>query len=187
MVALGAAIRLARGDATALQLLDTSMAGFWRSFGAIFIVAPIYLIAMTAEMQLSEAVAGVGMTPDFGFYLARLVTLGIDWIAYPAAMVFVARMLALSRVYAAYIVAYNWTSVVIVVVLTAPALGFSIGLLSATLASIASLIITLWALYFRFYVARIALGAPVGTAIGLVIFDFALSLSINLASEGLTG
>ena len=175
-------MQLARGDAAGLRAFDTSMDGFWRSFLVVFLVAPLYLIAERSELKLTEDIGAEAVDADPGFYLARLATLGVIWIAYPVVMVFLARLLRLGHRYAAYIVVYNWTSLLTILVMMPPVLLYAVGLIPGAIAVLFNLVATLWVLYYRFYVARTALETSVPTAIGLVVVDVLLSLTIDLAS-----
>lgn len=180
--AFNGSLQLARGNATGLRAFDTSMEGFWRSFLVVFLVAPLYLVAEHAELSLTRDFGAEPVEPDLSFYLARLTTLGLIWIAYPVVMVFLARLLKLGHRYAAYIVVYNWTSLLTILVMMPPVLLYAIGLIPGALAVLLNLAATLWVLYYRFYVARTALETTVPTAIGLVLVDVLLSLTIDLAS-----
>ena len=73
-------------------------------------------------------------------------------------------------------------TILTILVMMPPVLLYAIGLIPGALAVLLNLAATLWVLYYRFYVARTALETTVPTAIGLVLVDVLLSLTIDLAS-----
>lgn len=182
--ALAASVMLARGDAGGHRLFDHSIEGFWRSFSAILLIAPAYLLTIRSERILTASVGGEVPEPDAGFYLLRFVILIVEWFAYPVAMIGLAKLLSLGHRYVPYIIAYNWTSVVIAAVFLVPGLLLTSGLIPPGLAQLFFLAASIWTFYFRYSVARSALETGAATAIGLVIFDFLLGLLINFVGHG---
>lgn len=183
--ALRGSFLLASGDAGGYRQFDHSMEGFWRSFAAIFLIAPLALASGPAELMIAAEFGEVEREPDIGFHLWRLVMLGADWVAYPIAMVGLAKLLGVGQRYALYIIAYNWSSVMVAVVMIAPLLLFYLGIAGAGFAIVLNLAATLWALWFRFWVARTALEVNVPAAAGLAVFDFLLSMTILILAERL--
>jgi len=176
---------LARGNTDGVRAFDTSISGFWRSFSAIIVIAPIYLVILRAELERTGRGAALGHDSDIGFYFSQLASLGVDWLAWPIAMVFLARLLGLGERYAGYVVVYNWSTLLIASAYLLPALLFVVGVLPNQLAAAINLVVWFWALYFHFYVARHLLATTLGTAIGLVIVNMLLSFMINVASNDL--
>ncbi len=152
--------------------------GFWRSFGAFVFAAPIYLwasrlgIPAEIETQAQKSVAGAAL-------LEGLLVLALQWIAWPVVMVFVARALDLSREYGRYIIVYNWSTVLVLLMQVPPMALYHYGLVSQQGAGFLSIFSLAFALFLRWQTARIALSAPAMTAIMLVLLDMVISLGIN--------
>jgi hypothetical protein len=183
---LTGAWRLALNQPDAMRFFDISLDGFWRSFQAIVLIAPAYALTAMADRRamLSDAIADESFS-DAGFIVAKTITLALDWITLPIILAALAAPLGIKRGYTAYIVARNWTTVLIILPFAAIALLEALGLFSvevAALMSIASL-----AIVFRvsYVVARRALNAGMDVAIGIVVLDFLVSLAIAMIIDRL--
>lgn len=164
--------------ADALRYFDVSIDGFWRSFGAIALVAPSYfLIALAERARILADPVNAGF--DSGIFLVnKVVSIGIDWIAFPILFAFIAGPLGFSRSYSAFVVARNWGAVLAVLPFAATALLFLLGIISDGLASFLSLATLIIVIRYSYLIARRALGAEIGVAVAVILSDFALSLSI---------
>jgi hypothetical protein len=151
-----------------------SEAGFWRSFSAIVIIAPLYLYASTVHVELPDTTAPPG--PSLAAAMAGLV---LQWVGWPLAMVFIARFAGLQQRYARYIIAYNWSSVLVVALLMPPLILLDLGLVGPGSAMLLSFLLMLVSLYYRWYVAQTALDTTGVVAAALVLADFVLSLFVN--------
>ncbi|MFW6077318.1 MAG: hypothetical protein ACOC71_06180 [Hyphomicrobiales bacterium] len=161
-------------DTDGYRHFDQSEAGFWRSFSAIIIVAPLYLYASTVYVEMPGEAA-----PPAPSVVAALAGLVLQWVGWPLAMVFIARFAGLSQAYARYIIAYNWSSVLVVAALVPPLILLDLGLVGPGFAVLLSFILTIVSLYYRWYVAVTALGTTGLVAAALVLADVVLSLAVN--------
>ncbi|MCZ6467897.1 MAG: hypothetical protein O6829_11555, partial [Alphaproteobacteria bacterium] len=100
------AYRLARFDARGMTYFETSLAGFWRSFYAAVIVAPVFAVLLAMRYA-----AGGEATDEVRFASVEAIAYVIAWVAFPLVMVSLARLLDREERYLGYIVAYNWASV----------------------------------------------------------------------------
>jgi hypothetical protein len=152
-----------------------SEAGFWRSFSAIVIIAPLYLYATTVQVELPGE-ADPAASPSLA---AAMVGLVLQWVGWPLAMVLIARVAGLQPGYARYIIAYNWSSVLVIALLMPPLILLDVGLVGAGFAVFLSFALMLVSLYYRWYVAQTAFETSGLVAAGLVFADLVLSLLIN--------
>ena len=129
---------------------------------------------MPAELDTDaqKAVVGAAM-------LKGLLVLALQWISWPIVMVFVARQLQLSQQYARYIIVYNWSTVLVLLIQVPPVLLYHYGLVSMQAAAFLMLFALGLVLYLRWQVARIALAAPALLAVMLVLLDMVISIGIN--------
>lgn len=174
--------RLARLDASAMRFFLLTIEGFWRSFFAAVIVAPIYiyirLIRPTAPVVEGAPPAdpGPGLAVDIGSYV-------VGWVAFPVLMILLARLLNVSGQYVSFIVAYNWANVVQwalfgVAATIAAALGAETGLgVVLNLAALAAV------LFYQWFIARTALMTSAYVAAGIVVIDVLLGMIINFAAR----
>jgi hypothetical protein len=161
-------------DTQGYRYFSQTEAGFWRSFSAILIIAPLYLYAGTVQIQLPDEPAPV--SPSLA---AAIVGLVLQWIGWPLAMVPIARWLGLAHAYARYIIAYNWSSVLVVAVMVPPLMLLDAGLIAPGFAALLAFVLTIGALYYRWYVALTAFETTGIVAASLVVGDVVLSLLIN--------
>jgi len=174
--------RLARLYPSGMRFFSLTIEGFWRSFFAAVIVAPIYiyirLIRPTAPVVEGAPPAdpGPGLVVDIGAYV-------MGWVAFPALMILLARLLNVSGQYVSFIVVYNWANVVQwalfgVVATIAAALGAETGLgVGLNLAALAAV------LFYQWFIARTALMTSAYVAAGIVVIDTLLGLIINFAAR----
>jgi hypothetical protein len=162
-------------DTEGYRHFSQTEAGFWRSFSAIVIIAPLYLYAGTVHVELpNEASQATPPAPA-----AAMVGLVLQWIGWPLVMVLVTRLAGLAHAYARYIIAYNWSSVLVVAVLMPPLILLDVGLVGPGMAVTMSFVGMLVALYYRWYVAVTAFETTGLVAVALVLGDVVLSLFIN--------
>jgi hypothetical protein len=162
----------------ALRYFDISIDGFWRSFGAILLVLPSYALVALAERTrvLTDSING---SFDGGAFLAnKVISIGVDWVAFQIVFAFVAGPLGLGRTYSTFIIARNWGTVLAVIPYAFIALLYLAGILSPDVADFLSLACWVVVIRYGYLIARRALGAEIGVAVAIIVSDFALSLSI---------
>jgi hypothetical protein len=166
------------GRPAGLARLDTSIEGFWRSFAVIVLIAPFIVLALMSERRLVAATATEGTEPAGGSYVLDAISVLVDWVAFPLLFALLARPLALSSRYVPFIVARNWSSVVISAFVSVAHAAHLLGVLPSEFAPIFTLILIAIALRFSYVIARVALGVGVAMAIAIVAFDLLLSMTI---------
>jgi hypothetical protein len=174
------AYRLARFDAGGLTHFDATPGGFWKSFFAAVIVAPLYLILLAVRIE-----NGPADIESARLLAVESIAYVIGWVIYPLVMATVARLIDRERHYVRYIVAYNWTSVWQNVIYLPIAILSVAGLLTGGaggLLAVAGLIVVL---VYAWFVARTALDIPGLFAVPLVGLDITLGLMLNSFADGL--
>lgn len=176
--ALYGAYRLARFDAGGLAFFDTTLGGFWRSFFAAGLVAPLYVTMLWVRFG-----TGTVETAGSRFLAAELIAYVIGWVAYPLIMTAMVRTIGREKHYLRYIVAYNWASVWQSVIYLPLASLTLAGILPEgpgvllTFLAFAAVSIYLW------FVARVGLGIPGPLALSLVALDIGLSFVISAVAD----
>lgn len=103
---IAGALRLARLDPSAIRDFDGSIEGFWKSFQAAIVAAPLFallILLRTTEHPLSSDPLRALFIEAIGYV--------IGWTAFPLAAWYLANALGKSQRYLTYIVAYNWANV----------------------------------------------------------------------------
>ena len=155
-----------------MQAFDVSVDGFFRSFGVVFLLAPLYAIAALAEVRLLQ-VDGFPLT---WFFVWKFVGLGVDWLALPIVLALLAKPLGLAARYVPFIVARNWTSPLAMSLSILPSVLFASGLIGQELAAILFLVVVMGVIRYQYQVVRIALQTTIAMSIAVVAFDLTLSL-----------
>lgn len=172
---------LLRNQPQGMAYFDQSLQGFWRSFQAIFLLVPIFIVSSLAEKKLllSENVVSAETFPENTYWTAQFLSLSVDWITLPLLLALLAGPIGISRQYVPFIAVRNWTSILASFPYLITGLLYLTGMVSSgimVLLSFTCLIVVLW---YRFLVARIALQASVSLSIGIVFLDILLSLVIG--------
>ena len=175
---VGGALKLARGDVTGLDHFDDSIERFWRSFWAAAVCAPLFVIIMLSIPQASPP-------KDWTrFFLVAAFNYAIAWSLWPLVMIYLADWIDRPNRYCRYIQAYNWAQVVgttfktIVIALAGGMGGQGLGIL-LTFATLAIL-------FYEWFITRLALEIPGIQAIGIVIFNLILVITVDYAAVAFT-
>ncbi len=175
---LAGALEVMLGRPEGLARLDTSIDGFWRSFGAIVLVAPFAFVAILSQQPLTGE-PGAAPIPLTG---ARLsldgIALLVDWFAFPLVFAVLARPFGLGSHYVPFIVTRNWGSVIIGAMVAVVHALHLVGILPTAVLPYALLVAIAVSLRFSYVIARTTLVVSMAVALPIVILDLMLSLTI---------
>ena len=164
---------LARRHPDAPAMFDYSVDGFWRSLFAALLVLPAHiLIIVRTQMTISP----VEYSVDDG--IIHLLIYVIAWLAYPALMVHITRLLGRGERVIDYMVPYNWASVPIGYLFGVIALAGMAGLVSPdmeiglNIGAYASVVLLLAEIARR----QLLIGSAM--AAGIVVLDFVFSVVV---------
>ena len=169
---------LAQMDPRGIGLFNLTIEGFWRSFFAAVLVAPMY-----AAITLHDLLQHPDLLDPGWALLVKMIAYALAWIAFPVAAAVLTRLLDLHRHYAVLIIAGNWAAVLQA---TALLVVLVIGLaLPDLLAQLLLLAVTIAILFYQWFVTRTALRTTGGIALALVLVDLLLNTAINVSAERL--
>lgn len=172
---LSGSIKLLNRDAEGIASFEVSVAAFRRSFAAILLTAPAFVVAL-AEDRVERGLPledGLFASPIVVAHEALLALAG--WIAFPLVMIAVARRIGLGHRYVGYVIAWNWSTVLASFVFAVPAALHVLGLATDGLTVLFAFAFFVVLLHYRWFLAKTALGVSGGIAVLLVLVD----LSIN--------
>jgi hypothetical protein len=172
-------LRLAVRDEGGFGDFNLTESGFWRSFSAIVILAPLYLYGH--DIQGAAVLAETATTEEDIIEPSMIVStieLLIQWVAWPIAMALIAKFTGLTAAYSRYITVYNWSAILVGVVQIIPIFLYAQGGTFAELGSILMMISLAFAIYYRWYIAQTALKTTATIASALVLADLVLSFGI---------
>ena len=178
--ALYGAYRLARFDANGMQFFDASLSGFWKSFFAAVLVAPLYFFLLLQRFQI-----GGGGESMARFLAIEAIAYVIAWVLFPLVMVTVSRTLDCQERYLGYIVAYNWASVLQNALYLPLAILIQAGAIAPDAGAFAVMVLLTAILMYTWFVTRTALAIAGPTAAGIVFLDFVIGIVVNGFAESL--
>ncbi len=173
--------RIARLDPDALAYFNVTADGFWRSFSALVLVVPFYfafLILSHGHHPGLELPSGPVISVHW-YVTVKLLAFVASWLIFPLAMVAISRLLDLTQTYAQYIIVWNWSNVLEMVVILPAVMLFLSGALPGQSAAMILMAAHITMLFYGYLVARVGLRSKPVTAIGVVAFNFVLSLFFN--------
>ena len=172
--ALFGAFLLARRDPRGMGFFNISVAGFWRSFFAAVLVAPMFAIIMALHRPEDAAEFTVAWQ-----FLTQTIRYGLDWAAYPMIVAVVARLINLSHLYVGYIVAYNWAKVLINALFLVLAVLAATDIVPGALINFLKFAALIAVIYYLWFITCTALRLAWYIGAGLVAIEFIASLLID--------
>lgn len=169
--------RIARFDPGAMRHFNLSLEGFWRSFFASVLLAPFFMLSKIVNEvgdgaeQLAENTAG--------YIVFWLLIWFLAWAVFPIVMIPVARLLKLSDTYVPFIIAWNWSSVLMAVLLYPLYILHGLSLIGPEPAALFMMAAQVSVFFYGYLVTRASLQSAMFTAIGIVVMEFLLGLLIQ--------
>lgn len=175
---LEAALAILKREPAAMAGFDLSFEGFLRSFLAVLVSFPAYLVLVLRGVLLEGAPLALPV-----LFLVETAGYVVGWLAFPLAAALVLRAMGEGRRFVPLVVASNWAAVLqihflLAAVLLAALLPDATGAALATAATLATLA-------YQWLVVRTALEAPGRVAAGFVLLDVVVSMLVNGATDWL--
>ncbi len=166
---------LVKLDARGMTYFDNSADGFWKSFWAILLSAPMFFIWLNTsyEMAVEQGYQGPIEANIIGFVL------GLPLFA--LVMVFFTKFLKIDAHYSTMIIAYNWLSVVVYYLTMPLDLLMRTGLLPQQIGTLVTMAAIFYLqLYVTWFMFKHALRISGWLAVGVLAFEFLFSLSVMM-------
>jgi len=171
--ALFGAWRLAHFDLQGTTYFDRSPRGALRSFWVAAILLPAYVIMVL--LHLIERPAAIAPA---ALVLVHGVAYLIGWTAYQVTVLWLARFIDREAECFGYIAMYNWSQLLVMVVVL-PISALRVGqMLPEGLTGLLELLVNLAVIAYLWFIARAGLQVGPFAAMGLVAVDLTLSMII---------
>ncbi len=170
---------IVRLDPRAFAFFEATHDGFWRSFWAAAILAPLTAVAVVREIVI--------VPPDslWRFVAFQMIGYALGWLVFPLLMVRIADMLGRRERYFHDLVALTWFHL-IEIVFWGPLLVLGMaGILPGAIETLLALAVMAALLGYEWFIARHTLKIEGGTAAALVAIDLLLSLVIDRLADSL--
>lgn len=174
------ALHLARGDTSGMAFFNATEQGFWRSFTAALLIAPLFALLLTIRYHVNEA--GVSL---LRFTAIETIAYVVSWVAFPLLLYHLTDILGTGHRFVRYIVAYNWASVLQNLLYLPFALLVEAHLVQGAGSTFFGIILLGLVLLYTWFVTRTALEVTNLLAAGLVMIDLVLSIFINTITQGM--
>ncbi|MEI8393908.1 MAG: hypothetical protein WCF85_04170 [Rhodospirillaceae bacterium] len=172
--------RLALMEASGLEFFDRSVAGAMRSFFAAILVLPAYILLLYIRLRSDDV-----STAWSALFLVEGSAYVISWCSYALIMSEISRFLDCSEKYPGFLCAYNWSSVLQMMVYLPAILISESGVVSPDAGSAIVFVATMIVLTYQWFITRVALDLTAYNALGLVMLDLVLSVFISGAADSL--
>lgn len=172
------AFRLACFDENGLSYFNISVEGFWRSFFAALLLAPIYILSVGQDI----------LTPEGGFsfwvLLVHFFTYVAGLVMFPLVAFLVTDLIGLGHRFTALVVAVNWSSILAFGLLTVSITFFSL-LQQPALGDLILFVILTGLIVYHWFVIKTALETTTLIAIAFVLFDAVLGAMLHQLADRL--
>lgn len=161
---LNGAWRLAQGDLQAMALFDVTADGFYRSFRVWIFVIPI-------QVLLVLAIAEPGEYDPLGLAATEVLLVLVAWLAYAGAAALLLHQAGRGASFAGFMIAYNWSQLLLIMVVVPIFLLLVLGGLTTALAALIYWLLQLVIVVYIGVIARAATGAGMGLCLALALLD----------------
>jgi hypothetical protein len=143
----------------ALQELDLTRDGFWRSFLAFALMLPAAVALLAAVRILADMPNSAGLFTSPQLVMAVVGAQCLTVLAVPALLIVLAPNLIHAPRFTSFVIAWNWAGIVSASLMAVPAAVLAIGWSHPSLAAVQAFAFGVIVLRLRYCVARAAFGA----------------------------
>ncbi|PVE22440.1 hypothetical protein DC522_21395 [Microvirga sp. KLBC 81] len=179
---------LLHSRAEGLKSFDMSERGFWRSFTAIWLTLPAYVVSLAFE-RLRLGLLQPDRSLLDNVWIDLVVALGhvASFMVLPLAMIWIARRFNLTKAYVPFVIVTNWITAMGLLVLSVPAMLLLLGWATPALASVFSLAFAVIIVRMQWFATKATLGLSNLPAIGIVLLGIVLNSCVGSITRSLLG
>ncbi len=174
--------------AEGLSAFDMSERGFWRSFGAILLTLPAYVVSLAFErLRLGMLQPNRALLDNVGLDAIVALSHVSSFVALPIAMIWLTRALRLTDRYVPFVIVTNWVTVAGQLVLSVPAILLLIGWAPPGLATLFTLAFAVIVLHLQWFATKVTLHVTSGLASAIVALGIVLNFAVASLIRGTFG
>jgi hypothetical protein len=182
MTGIYGAWRFLHFDRAAVQYIDASLDGVWKSFYAALVILPAVIVLRVLLVAANPDTFADAQTSRIAIVFA--LDYVFQWVVFPLVMFYIAETMGRSRQYASFIVARNWSHTIQLMIIFPPAL---LVLMTNTegpgLPEMFLLVAHVATWVYGWFIARTVLDISNLAAALIVLTDLVISLLITISSE----
>ncbi|MBL4801671.1 MAG: hypothetical protein JKY45_07225 [Emcibacter sp.] len=170
---LTGAWELVKLNPRAMDYFDKSADGFWKSFWAIALVAPVFFLGLNISYDAAVAQGHqISLTAHVVEFLFRLPLIAL-------VMIFFTRFLRIDAHYSDMIIAFNWLWVIANYILLPLSMLISMNILPIEVATLGVVAIAIYLeLYVTWFLYKVSLKVSGWLAFGVMVFKALFTLSV---------
>ncbi len=171
--------RILKFDVDAVQYFNLTSDGFWRSFLVAGLGIPVVALLLLPmyNYPVSGEEKAVDLTAEF---IGEIIGSWLLLASFPVLMIWITRLLNLSRNYVPFIIGWNWSIIASIVLLAPLSLLFASGLPTRELLGMAHWLDFTALMFFTVLVNKTCLDCTVMTAIGILVLEFVIAVMLDL-------
>jgi hypothetical protein len=171
-----------------LRAFDMSERGFWRSFAAILLTLPAYIVSLAFErLRLGILLPDRSILDSIGLDLMVGLCHTASFVALPIAMIWLTRALRLTERYVPFVIVTNWVTAIGLLILSVPAILLLVGWAPAGLATLFTIAFAVIVVRLQWFATKVTLGVSGGLALGIVALGLGLNFVIGTTVRSLIG
>jgi hypothetical protein len=171
-----------------LQAFDMSEHGFWRSFTAIWLTLPAYVVSVAFErLRLGVLQPDHSLLDNVWLDIVVALAHAASFVALPLVMIVVARKMRLTHRYVPFVIVTNWINVIGLMVLSAPAILLLLGWATPALATFFTIAFAVVVLRLQWFATKVTLGVSGLFALNVVALGIGLNVAIGSVMRSLLG
>jgi hypothetical protein len=171
-----------------LQAFDMSEHGFWRSFTAIWLTLPAYVVSVAFErLRLGVLQPDHSLLDNVWLDIVVALAHAASFVALPLVMIVVARKMRLTHRYVPFVIVMNWINVIGLMVLSAPAILLLLGWATPALATFFTIAFAVVVLRLQWFATKVTLGVSGLFALNVVALGIGLNVLIGNLMRSLLG
>jgi len=179
---------LLHSRAEGLKSFDMSERGFWRSFAAIWLTLPAYIVSLAFErLRLGLLQPDRSLLGSLSFDIIVALGHAASFIALPLVMIWIARRYNLTKAYVPFVIVTNWITVVGQLILSVPAMLLLLSWATPSLASLFSLAFAVIIVRMQWFATKATLGISSLAAFGIVLLGIVLNSCVASLTRALLG
>lgn len=175
---LTGAVMLAKRAPDALSYFDLSTDGFYRSFYAMLLAAPLFALENTFDYK--SFATDTALVP---FILLLCLALWISWGSYLVVMGILARYMGFGDRFGSFVIVYNWAQLALIL-LWLPITVIATGILPPGVGGLLNLIFIAATYVYLWYILKVTLRTTGYLAAGFAFLEFLVVVLVQSLFSG---
>ncbi|WP_138380672.1 hypothetical protein [Luteithermobacter gelatinilyticus] len=165
---------LAQFNPLGLAYFDMSAEGFWKSFWAMAVAAPLFL----ASLYVGQEAARLNDLPST--LLPSLISYALHLPLTAFIMIYFTRYMKIDANYAPMIITYNWSTVITYLVTVPVHLLIMTGVVRPDVGILMTMIVSGYVYIYRWFVFKVSLQISGWLSIGVLLFQQLFVLTVDM-------